>query len=198
MWRHLSIAVVAHKTVVQRVRSNRWRFNFEMAGRGGQINFLWKTAMIITITKTSILIICPFPWGLLLTYPLSPPPTWVQVFKNSTLSWKKRWLQNYAWNVITSEHYINKFETFVPSMSSQSNLHRIVRSIFHVWLYWYLFSTRCAINPGLLLPTKLGSIRLEKNRRFHNLLQCGQSLSSIKALWRYIFVLEYLLFVEII
>ena len=53
MWRHLLIAVVAHKTVVQRVRSNRWRFNFEMAGRGGQINFLWKTAMIITITKTS-------------------------------------------------------------------------------------------------------------------------------------------------
>ena len=30
--------------------------------------------MIITITKTSILIICPFPRGLLLTYPLSPPP----------------------------------------------------------------------------------------------------------------------------
>ena len=57
MWRHLSIAVVAHETVVQRLRSNRWRFNFEMAGRGGQINFLWKVAMIITITKTSILII---------------------------------------------------------------------------------------------------------------------------------------------
>ena len=75
MWRHLSIAVVAHETVVQRVRSNRWRFNFEMAGRGGQINFLWKTAMIITNTVTSILIICPFPRGLLLTYPLSPPPT---------------------------------------------------------------------------------------------------------------------------
>ena len=31
--------------------------------------------MIITNTKTSILIICPFPRGLLLTYPLSPPPT---------------------------------------------------------------------------------------------------------------------------
>ena len=31
-WRHLSIAVVPHETVVQRVRSNRWRFNFEMAG----------------------------------------------------------------------------------------------------------------------------------------------------------------------
>ena len=73
MWRHLSIAVVAHKTVVQRVRSNRWRFNFEMAGGGGQINFLWKTAMIIATTNTSILIICPFPRGLLLMYPLSPP-----------------------------------------------------------------------------------------------------------------------------
>ena len=46
-----------------------------MVGRGSQINFLWTTAMIITITKTSILIICPFPRGLLLTYPLSPPPT---------------------------------------------------------------------------------------------------------------------------
>ena len=33
MWRHLSIAVAALKTVVQRVRSNRWRFNFEMAIR---------------------------------------------------------------------------------------------------------------------------------------------------------------------
>ena len=33
MWRHLSIAVVALKTVVQRVRSNRLRFNFEMAIR---------------------------------------------------------------------------------------------------------------------------------------------------------------------
>ena len=74
MWRHLSIAVVAHKTVVQRMRSNRWRFNFEMAGRGGQINFLWTTAMIIATTKTSILIICPFPRGLLWTHPLSPPP----------------------------------------------------------------------------------------------------------------------------
>ena len=52
-WRHLSIAVVAHKTVVQRVRSNRWRFNFEMAGTGGQINFLWKTAMIIQCTYCS-------------------------------------------------------------------------------------------------------------------------------------------------
>ena len=31
--------------------------------------------MIITTTKTSILIICPFPRGLLLTYPISPPPT---------------------------------------------------------------------------------------------------------------------------
>ena len=30
--------------------------------------------MIITNTKTSILIICPFPRGLLLTYPISPPP----------------------------------------------------------------------------------------------------------------------------
>ena len=65
------------KTVVQRVRSNRWRFNFERAGRGGQINFLRKMAMIITITKASILIICPFPRGLLLTYPLSPPPTFM-------------------------------------------------------------------------------------------------------------------------
>ena len=74
MWRHLSIVVVALKTVVQRVRSNRWRFNFERARTGGQINFLWKTAMIITITSTSILIICPFPRGLLLTYPISPPP----------------------------------------------------------------------------------------------------------------------------
>ena len=73
MWCHLSIAVVAHKTVVQRVRSNRWRFNFEMARTGGQINFSWKTAMIIMITKASILIICPFPRGLVLTYPLSPP-----------------------------------------------------------------------------------------------------------------------------
>ena len=42
MWRHLSIAVVAHETVVQRVRSNRWRFNFERARTGGQINFLGK------------------------------------------------------------------------------------------------------------------------------------------------------------
>ena len=74
MWRHLSIAVVAHKTVVQRVRSNRWRFNFERARTGGQINFLRKTAMIITNTKTSKLTICPFPRGLLLTYPISPPP----------------------------------------------------------------------------------------------------------------------------
>ena len=74
MWRHLSIVVVALKTVVQSVRSNRWRFNFERGGRGGQINFLWKMAMIITITKASILIICLFPRGLLLTYPLSPPP----------------------------------------------------------------------------------------------------------------------------
>ena len=31
---------VAHETVVQRVRSNRWRFNFERARTGGQINFL--------------------------------------------------------------------------------------------------------------------------------------------------------------
>ena len=61
MWRHLSMVVVALKTVVQRVRSNRWRFNFERARTGGQINFLWKTAMIATITKSSILIICPFP-----------------------------------------------------------------------------------------------------------------------------------------
>ena len=73
-WRHLSIVHIAHKTVVQRVRSNRWRFNFEMARTGGQINFSWKTAMIITTTKTSILIICPFLRGLLLTYPISPPP----------------------------------------------------------------------------------------------------------------------------
>ena len=75
MWRHLSIAVAAHKTVVQSVRSNRWRFNFEMASRGGQINFLGKTVMIITNTMTSILKICPFPRGLLLTYPQSPPPS---------------------------------------------------------------------------------------------------------------------------
>ena len=74
MWRHLSIVVVALKTVVQRVRSNRWRFNFKMVIMGGQINFLWKTAMIITITKTSILIICPVPRILFLTYPISPPP----------------------------------------------------------------------------------------------------------------------------
>ena len=74
MWRHLSMVVVALKTVVQRVRSNRWRFDFERARTGGQINFPWKTAMIITITKTSILIICPVPRGLLLTYPISPPP----------------------------------------------------------------------------------------------------------------------------
>ena len=73
-WRHLSIAVVAHKTVVQRVISNRWRFNFEMADRGGQINFLRKTAMIITITKTSILIIWLVSRGFLLTYPLIPTP----------------------------------------------------------------------------------------------------------------------------
>ena len=73
MWRHLSITVVSLKTVVQRVRSNRWRFNFERARTGGQINFLWKTAMIITNTKTSKLIICPFPRGLLLTYPISLP-----------------------------------------------------------------------------------------------------------------------------
>ena len=76
MWRHLSIVVVALKAVVQSVRSNRWRFNFERARRGGQINFLWKMAMIITITKAPILIICPFPRGLLLTYPLSPPPNY--------------------------------------------------------------------------------------------------------------------------
>ena len=82
MWRHLSIAVAALKTVVQRVRSNRWRFNFERARTGGQINFLWKMAMIITITKTSILIICPFPRGLLLTYPISPPLT-IQFFPMS-------------------------------------------------------------------------------------------------------------------
>ena len=69
------MVVVALKTVVQRVRSNRWRFNFERARTGGQINFLWKTAMIITTTKTSILIICPFPRGLLLTYPISTPST---------------------------------------------------------------------------------------------------------------------------
>ena len=75
MWRHLSIVVVALKTVVQSVRSNRWRFNFERARRGGQINFLWKMAMIITITKASILIIWPFPRGLLLTHPISPPPS---------------------------------------------------------------------------------------------------------------------------
>ena len=36
----LSIAVVALKTVVQRVRSNRWHFNFKRASTGGQINFL--------------------------------------------------------------------------------------------------------------------------------------------------------------
>ena len=29
--------------------------------------------IIITITKTSILIICPGPKGILLTYPISPP-----------------------------------------------------------------------------------------------------------------------------
>ena len=34
--------------------------------------------MIITITKTSILIICPFPRGLLLMYPISPPLLKVQ------------------------------------------------------------------------------------------------------------------------
>ena len=42
MWRHLSIAGVALKTVVQRVRSNRWRFNFERARTGGQIIFFMK------------------------------------------------------------------------------------------------------------------------------------------------------------
>ena len=83
MWRHLSMVVVALKTVVQRVRSNRWRFNFERARTGGQINFLWKTAMIITNTKTSILIICPFPRGLLLTYLISPPPNF------SISTWQK-------------------------------------------------------------------------------------------------------------
>ena len=81
MWRHLSIAVAALKTVVQRVRSNRWRFNFERARRGGQINFLWKMLMIITITKASILITCPFPRGLLLTCPISPPPIHEDEFK---------------------------------------------------------------------------------------------------------------------
>ena len=35
-----SIVVVALKTVVQSVTSNRWHFNFERARRGGQINFL--------------------------------------------------------------------------------------------------------------------------------------------------------------
>ena len=85
MWRHLSIAVAALKTVVQRVRSNRWRFNFERAGRGGQINFLWKMAMIISITKASILIIWPFPRGLLLTYPLSPPLIGVQLLLGQTV-----------------------------------------------------------------------------------------------------------------
>ena len=34
-------------------------------------NFLWKTGMIITITKT-LVIICPGPRGLLLTYPINP------------------------------------------------------------------------------------------------------------------------------
>ena len=85
MWRHLSIAVAALKTVVQRVRSNRWRFNFERARTGGQINFLWKMAMIITITKASILIIWPFPRGLLLTYPLSPPLIGVQLLLGQTV-----------------------------------------------------------------------------------------------------------------
>ena len=42
MWRHLSIAGVALKTVVQRVRSNRWRFNFEMAVTGGTNQFFMK------------------------------------------------------------------------------------------------------------------------------------------------------------
>ena len=44
-----------------------------------QINFLWKTAMvitIITITKTSMLIICPFTRDLLLTYPLGTSQWW--------------------------------------------------------------------------------------------------------------------------
>ena len=35
--------------------------------------------MIITTTKTSILIICPFLRGLLLTYPISPPPNYSAV-----------------------------------------------------------------------------------------------------------------------
>ena len=85
MWRHLSIVVVALKTVVQSVRSNRWRFNFERGGRGGQINFLWKMAMINTITKVSILIICPFPRGLLLTYLISPPPIYSIVWGDNVI-----------------------------------------------------------------------------------------------------------------
>ena len=72
MWRHLSIAVVAHKTVVQRVRSNRWRFNFEMARTGGQIKFSWKMAMIITNTKIS-------------TYNLSLPKRFTQGVPNQSL-----------------------------------------------------------------------------------------------------------------
>ena len=37
---------------------------------GDQINFSWKTALIIMITKTSIFIIHLVPKGLLLTYPI--------------------------------------------------------------------------------------------------------------------------------
>ena len=41
--------------------------------KSNQLFIKKKTGIIITITKTSILIICPGPKGLLLTYPISPP-----------------------------------------------------------------------------------------------------------------------------
>ena len=133
MWRHLSIAVVAHETVVQRVRSNRWRFNFEMALTGGQINCLWKTAMIIATTKTPILIIWLVPRGLLLTYPISPPPTFElgrkTQFKNSNRSRYSGFIFT-SWNVDSAD--LSKVNTLcLPAsiISKKGQMHRVYQSL---------------------------------------------------------------------